>query len=504
MYGLVLGALTSIPYLIAALNQGTDWAFTGFLLAVEDGNSYLAKMLSGSDGAWLFRSPYSTAEQRGIVAFLPYLLLGKLSTGEHSQLVWLYHLFRVGSIPLLVLAVYRFTAIFVTELALKRWTVIVATLGGGLGWLILILGQSSLFGSLPLEFYSPETFGFLAIYGIPHLVLSRAALLLGLTWYLLGDSKWRAGAALLVAAFIHPPELLAAYAALGAHAIAVLGFGAHKREWLVRGMRTVLPTLPLGFYLAWVALTDSYAIAWAEQNIIRSPHPALYLLAFGIMLPAAFLGGRALLRLKDEQSLFPVSWVLAIPMLAYAPLAIQRRLPEGGWVALSVLAAVGLASIAGNYSRAGRVAMASLLIPSAVLILVAGTEQALRPREPAFLPRAEARAFARLAETVESGDVVLSSYGTGNPLPAWAPIRVVLGHGPETVGLAGLRPQVESFFGSAEGTEDREFLLEGHNVGYVFHGPREIMLGGWDPSSWECLQLVYSQDEYDIYRTCLE
>jgi len=83
-YSLALAAITSLPYLVAGLNQGADWRFTGFLFGVEDGNSYIAKMLAGYQGAWLFRTPYTTVEQVGVLAFLPYLLLGKLAGGSHG------------------------------------------------------------------------------------------------------------------------------------------------------------------------------------------------------------------------------------------------------------------------------------------------------------------------------------------------------------------------------------------------------------------------------------
>ena len=224
LYSLVLVVITSLPYVVAALGQTDAWGFTGFLIAVEDGNSYIAKMLAGSEGAWLFRSPFSTMEQSGVLAFLPYLLLGKLSSGSHGQLVGLFQLFRIAVIPALVVATYRFSAFFIENVALRRWTVIIATIGGGLGWLLILLGQPEVAGSLPLEFYSPETFGFLAIYGLPHLTLARAAMLIGFVWYLQDESSWRSGFALLFAGLIHSPELLSAFAALAAHQIAILGF----------------------------------------------------------------------------------------------------------------------------------------------------------------------------------------------------------------------------------------------------------------------------------------
>ena len=39
----------------------------GFIFAVEDGNSYIAKMLSGVQGAWLFRTPYTSMQQGGVL-----------------------------------------------------------------------------------------------------------------------------------------------------------------------------------------------------------------------------------------------------------------------------------------------------------------------------------------------------------------------------------------------------------------------------------------------------
>ncbi|MGD8633386.1 MAG: hypothetical protein PVF85_07435, partial [Anaerolineales bacterium] len=59
LFAALVAILTSIPYVLGFAAQGSDWAFTGFVFGVEDGNSYIAKMLLGSSGDWLFRSPYS-------------------------------------------------------------------------------------------------------------------------------------------------------------------------------------------------------------------------------------------------------------------------------------------------------------------------------------------------------------------------------------------------------------------------------------------------------------
>jgi hypothetical protein len=103
-------------YLVGYASQGTEWRYSGFVFGVEDGNSYLAKMLSGSAGAWLFRTPYTAEEQRGVLAFLPYFLLGKLAgpPGLQVQLAVLFHLFRLAAGILAILATYDFLAYFWT------------------------------------------------------------------------------------------------------------------------------------------------------------------------------------------------------------------------------------------------------------------------------------------------------------------------------------------------------------------------------------------------------
>ncbi len=88
--------VTTLPYFVGYLTQGEAWRFTGFVFGVEDGNSYIAKMLRGSADDWLFRSPYAVQEQRGVLMYMIYLWTGKLGAepGLHEQLVVLYHLLR--------------------------------------------------------------------------------------------------------------------------------------------------------------------------------------------------------------------------------------------------------------------------------------------------------------------------------------------------------------------------------------------------------------------------
>jgi hypothetical protein len=120
---------------------------------------------------------------------------------------------------------------------------------------------------------------------------------------------------------------------------------------------------------------------------------------------------------------------------------------------------------------------------------------------PVFRLKNEILAFEFLKQSASPGDVVLASFDTSNALPAWAPLRVVIGHGPESVGLADLRPQVEAFYSLASRDEDRIQFLEHQGVRYVIWGPLERSLGQWDPGTASYLKKIFELGEYRLFET---
>jgi hypothetical protein len=507
--------VTSLPFLYAFERQGADLRFTGSLLAVEDGNSYIAKMRSGAEGEWLFRSPYTAAPQSGIPAFLVYILLGKLAQapGMHAQLVALLHAARVLAIFLTVLATYRFAARFLPEERWRRWATVVSVAGGGLGWLVLAAGRVDWLGSQPLELYSPETFGFLAALTFPHLLLARAFLLLGLDAYLDAgrDPRAAARAALWLSLLVltQPLSLAAAAAAIAMHQAlsAVLNLWRGESQTgigsTLRPAVTALafPAAMAGVY-ALLLRSDDFVRTWAEQNVLLSPHPLHYLLAYGLLLPAALLAVRRPWAGLPAGWVLLAGWLLALPVLAYAPTVIQRRLPEGGWVALAVLAALGLSRLGPPVSWRWRLALglAAVSLVSSVLLLAGAALAATRGEAPAYRTADEVAAFEWLDANADHRAVVLAAYATGNALPAWADVRVVIGHGPESAGLAALRPQVEAFFRDSGATPGAAGLLAQSNAAYVFVGAAERALGFEDGPVPETLLPAYRQGDYVIYR----
>lgn len=511
---IVLVLLTTLPYLVGYAQQGEDWIFSGFVFGVEDGNSYIAKMNRGSSGDWLFRTPYTTELQRGVIAQLPYLLLGKLASGDglHPQLVALFHLFRVLSIPVLVLASYRLIGQFVDDEFWRRWAVLVSIAGGGLGWILLLIDAPGGLHGPPLEFYSPESFGFLAVYGIPHLIMGRALLLLAMDQYLQAPGRpsrgWSAGLLLLLMGFFQPITMITGYALIGLHQVILAVWSTlsgQSEGWKLgfkAAARSVLVPAPLVLYNIWAFSRDPYLRQWAGQNVIRSPAPGHYLLSFSLLLMPALAGIRRLWREGSAPGMLLLSWVLAFPVLAYFPHNLQRRLPDGIWVAITTLAAIGLAKWAGSgrLRTGASVALVTASLLSSFVLILGGLGAARNPARPVFRSKEEVHAFEWLDGHGQPWDVVLANYATGNALPAWAPVRVLIGHGPESANLQQVEADVEAFYAGELSDPESEAFLGSHHVDWIFWGPLEREDAGWDPSQSAHWPPVYESGSYVILR----
>lgn len=527
IFAICVVLLTAIPYLIAAAQPGE---FTGSLIGVEDGNSYIAKILEGAQGDWLFRSPYTTANQSGALIYLPYLLLGKLfgSSVQHGTLVLAFHLFRSIAIVLLCFATYDFFSLFLRDEKLRRLGLILATLGNGFGWLVLFLGFSSLFGTIPLDFYSPEAFGFLAIFSLPHLVLARALLF----WGLLGYLKLGSGAnhtesnrkilpivgIWLAMAFCHLITAGLGLLLISVHLIFVtVRESLSKKQFIINfvSFQSVLlawiAVLPVLTFNAWVYWQDSYLKAWAAQNQILSPNPIHYLIAYALVLPLAYFGLRRLLGAQGYLGSFFVVWLTLLPILLYAPVGLQRRLSEGVWVAFLVLALYAFQSVSGRTkTRIPRVRdprelwLFGLAFPTTLMIFLGSLNAAQNVELPLFRPEAEIRAFEELGAVADRNDVVLASYTTGNALPAWIPVRVIAGHGPESVNLENLLLKIQSVYQGRTSEDSRLEFLQKYGVSYIFYGPNEESLGSWTPADEPYLELIVNLGEYRVYKVSPE
>jgi hypothetical protein len=503
-FALAVMALTAVPYLVAAASQNVNWRFGGFLLAVEDGNSYIAKMGEGAHGAWLFTLPYSTEPQHGVLVYSFYLLLGRLAGPNHDTQVIVYHAARLVCGVGLLLASYLFLAEFLPRVRQRRLGLILVALGGGLGWLVALFFPHGLLGSLPVDLISPEAFSYLVLFGFPHLAAARALFLLALLAFWRGRGVW-AGLALIGVGLIQPVPVLVMWAVVGIY-LALSWWWRRGRGALsawYHELRTALIlgvlSAPLVFYTVFVLSSDPVMRQWNAQNQLPSPSPVHYLLAYGLWLAVALPGWRVLWRRQPRLALLAGGWIVSIPVLLYVPISVQRRLIEGVQLPLAALVVLGLTVAWRRQARWLMPVIVGLSVPTAALLWLGALLAARVPSEPIFHPADQLAAFAWLGQNARPGLAALSAYETGNALPAYTALVAYIGHGSETAFMAAKMPRVALFYQAATADTDRLALLDDGRIAYVILGPHERALGNFDPSGAPYLQLRDQSGAYAVY-----
>lgn len=536
VFASIVMALTGVPYIIGALRSNGDWRFSGFVIGVEDGNSYLAKMQLGVHGRWLFQLPYAIEDHAPSFLFPFYILLGKvigLLAGYddplrlHSALVFGYHLARLFWGFVLLLMSYQFLAELLPHVRQRRMALMLVALGGGLGWLLLALRASG----QPLEFYSPEAFTFLDLFALPHLSASRVFFLAGLLFYLWavrGHWAWLfpAGGMWFLMTLIQPLYMLIIFAVLAAHAtlLTLVAFRQRESE-LIRGVdsgniavRSLwvaavaasvgLPMVVYSFLL--FAIEPTYQI-WSQQNVLLSPEPWHYLSAWGLMAFAGLFGLRSLYRRNVTAWALVVGWLLSLPVLIYVPYNLQRRLAEGTQVPLAALAVAGLSvgltrvfrlRLGKRVRRLAPAVLVALCVPTTILLYITSLVTVSRPAEPIYQTKDQVAAYVFLARNLPARSKVLSSFEFGNAVPAYGDLIAFMGHGPETPNLPGKRAMAESFYNTLTSSDERFYNYGLIYAPYVVVGPHEREIGKFDPnnpSQNHFLQKIFESGDYSVW-----
>jgi len=500
VFAAVVMLVTTVPYWVAWSSQTPDLRFGGFVWGVEDGNSYIAKMNAGANGAWLFTLPYTSEPQTGVFIYSFYLTLGRLAGGGHDRLVAVYHIARWVCGFALLLVSYRFLAEFLLRIKQRRLAVVITALGGGLGWALMFLFPAGVFDSLPIDVISPEAFTFLNLYGLPHLAFARCFLLLGLLAYWQDHPYW-AGAWLFAVSLIQPLYVLIAWALLVGDQFVGAWRTMPASLSLITGRLwpTLLLSSPVVLYTIYIFIADPLIQQWNVQNVLPSPHPLHYVFGYGVLLGVGAWGWRGLWRRRPRLARFVSLWVCAAPFLLYAPIATQRRLIEGFQLPLVVLATLALTVTFRRYRRWLIPLSVGAIIPTSVLLLVTGSLSALAHNPLMFHTQDELATFDWLARQGAAGQVVLSSRETGNVLPAYTPQIAYIGHGPETLFIAGKAPRVAAFYQAVTADDERRQLLAEGHIAYVLFGPHEHALGDFDPQKVPYLRLEFTAGEYKVY-----
>lgn len=541
VFATALAVLTAVllllPYALGYATQDGQNQFTGLVMNPEDSQTYFAKMLQGYNGRLFYTIPFTPEPHQGALVGSFYVALGHLARLVGMSIITMWH----GSRFLAGLGMFLTTYWFITQFIPDRQTRTVAywlaLYGSGLGWLLFVLGQTYWLGAFPVDFKEPEAHLFFTALTFPHVAVGTALTLVSVQrlWQM-GQKTAVSWPAVCLTGFVHLlvgiayPFLLYLSMMIAGLYWLVMVWQQKRVVWLKTAefALTFLIPAPLYLYYAYTLQTNPVFKAWDVQAATPSfpwPH---YLVAYGVMLLLAVGGRYWRSEIRDSTTQYSIPntlilwlWLAAVALLLYAPLNPQRRFVQGVHVPLSILAAVGFVQWVlpwfhrrrwwqalikhPRYSTPGLNRFVTMLfvllmsLSNLYLLTDVSRIAAITHADPLFRPSDEVEAVAWLQEHVPQTAVILGDYQTGNYIAAQAGQRVMVGHWAETMAYEAKLTAVSQFYNAATSDEWRRNLLTDYGITHVWFGPREQVLGGFDPKTADYLHPQYTNETITIF-----
>lgn len=495
----------NLPYIVGYASSTPQNRFGGFFLYEQDGNSYLAKMRQGKQGAWNFHLPYTSEDeyQSGGFVYPFYLTLGKLETlGLGDQ--FLYHTARILSSILLLIVLFHFIARFIQDRRWQLWIWWLLLFSGGWGLLVSYLIDPKY---VAYELIAPDGFIFSILYGPPHVILGLALLLIWIGYTL--DTLKADRSQLLKRIII--ANVLGALTALSREAYGPVFAGVFAAYWIAHsiqqrkilwreGILIALSAITAGMYGVYMLIayrTIPGFVVWYAQNPFDSPNIIDFLLGFAPLLIIGIIGFlkiRRNLSLITHYSLLVIPWLIAGPIMAYLPISISRRLIAGWEIPLCILGGYALMKI-WQSRRIIAMTLSIAVLPTTLLVIVGGSALVAAKPPTLFQSGDELATLDWLSRNTTDRDVVLSDWRFGNLVPVYADTRVFIGHPIETAFFADKEKDVAHFFDASTSDLDRAAFSAKWPVTLIAVGPGESI-----GVSLSTQPIVFRQGAYSIYR----
>jgi hypothetical protein len=538
-------AITCLPFLYAAAIAPPGTTFTGLLCGADDHCVYLSWQQQAVQGRFFIRNLFTGEPQRGIYVSCLSWLLGAVVRLTGLPPILVHHGARVFFGVLLLVLVYRLSALFTRDILTRRAAFGFTALSSGFGWLSQN-PKATVRG--PVDLWQPEAITFLSLY-FGGLLSVALCLMVGILLLLLGAEgktgrpRWArvvgAGVLGLLLGNVHSYDIITLSVVwlcyLGARAVVERRLPGRA---LADGTVAALVALPSTAYQYYLYRVEPVFRMRADDAFI-SPPLTSYLLGYGVVVPLA-VGGcmwlvwaarRAGEPLGDR--LLPISWAICGFAIPYLPFAFQRRLVMGLHLPLAILAAAGAVALAQLLTRSApapanrtrraprrreatprpRPRLAPGLLVAGVLLLTVPTnwrfirhdltlaaENRTRSHVPPFLPRADREALDWAREHLPQDGLLLCSHVSGALFPALAGRQVYVGHPSETPHARQRTLEALLFFAAADASsEERRTFLQARNIRYVYQGTTERELGETDLTSDPLFRMLYRNGDAAVY-----
>jgi len=525
--------LTLLPYLFGYASAPPDQKFMGLMMNVPDHGQYLS-WYKGFQTSLLVPNRMTPEPNEPIFFNLLWFSLGRIGTLTGWDYAFVYQLFRLAAGAVFMFVLYFFCRQTMNDPRWRRTAFALIGLGGGLGWVLVLLKYTVTGGELlyPLDVYVAEGNSFLCILAYPHFTIAAALIIavfgLLLTGARRGQLRYAVAGGIvgLILGWQHAYDILILYGVPGVYTL-LLTFRQRRlpRYWVqalfILGAISVWPAL----YSVWLTTADPLWETVLDQFAnagVFTPNPFHLFILMGLPLIAATVACVIRLRRRGEEAddaplpqdteLFILTWFVVGFVLNYVPTDFQIHMLNGWQVPVGLLATWGiyrylvpaLARHQSKWTSLLPILFVLMTLPINIYLWVWRYVELNRHDYPFYLHDDETAALAWLDEHTSPDEIVFSSLTVGQYIPGIAGNTAFLAHWAQTVDFYTKEELVEEFFAEDTVDETRQQILKIFDIAYVFYGPAERALGGFDPSRADYLEPVLTLSSVELLRVHLE
>ena len=492
--------------------------FMGFRYMPLDHYQYAAFIRQAQDGGGLLmRNPFASEPQLGVFVLPLFWAVGALARLTGGSILVCWELFRLVGGALYILAFWGLSGVYFRTRGHRTLATALFSLGGGLDWIFLALDAAGVPGVdrllYPSRFHwNWSTFGSMQMpnWIWPAMVLTVAVKAA------CGSGRQRDLALLGLMPllwFMHPYSAMVGYlsfALLPLAPLVVAAGGLVPMPWSIfrARLRVAFPAL-LSFvlvvpYLVWARsdlvfrLSSERGTLWTETF-----SPWWYIQAYGLILPLAWFGLRALIKESSLHTDLLFSWLAAAIILSINPLYAGVKFQYLVFPPLALLATRGLLELYAGLplarqlagSRAAMMGLAGALCLNSLVIPI--KDFSSTPLDSKIFMTSEELTTMKWLDRQPDG-VVLSSKRAGNRIPWLASKVVFVGHWFLTPDHDAKLSKARMFFSHQVPLPTRAAILQESRARYVYVSPDEAP-EGFDSTGLP-LTRIYQAGQHAIYR----
>lgn len=503
-------AFLTIPNWVGAAAQNEQVAYRGMYADLTDHAANLAMMRSGAEGAWMYQMRFTSEAHPPAFVRMFYILLGHISRWTNIRVEIIHEGARWLLGIAALYAIYNLCRAIFPKQNFARAAFLLASLGAGAGWAQLLAG-APLQPISPIDFWLIDAYVFFSISLFPAFSYSLLLTALGLKTFLayLHQPSWKRVAVICLLAIASQITNPIAFALADIAFVGAVLFHWARRKRIekkhIAALAVIaLSQIPLLVYNYAVLMNDPIWNIYTAQNQTLSPPPSFYLWGFAPFWIFALPGIFFTLKRGDSSSGGMLAWAVSAFVLAYFPVAIQRRFLLGITIPLSILAIIGLEGViqlaAPRWATKKSLLLAAYVSFAAVstLYFILGSAMHLTTLpENRFYPRPMQRALLWLDQNAQPDDLVLSSFETGELVAQYTRQRVYLGHKIETLYFERKAKEMKAFYNN----QNSPRWLKQSSARWVIYSDYEKSLleegANFNPPN---AKIAYQADGVTIYR----